>query len=260
MNTAASEPDYKLPAGYDLAAWDEIDSTNDEAKRRAANGMPGGCWFVARRQTAGRGRRGRQWTSEPGNLYASLLLRPECSVGEAALLSFAAALAVAEAIEEVTGVTGKLTCKWPNDVLCGGKKISGILLESASNEQGALDWLVIGIGVNVAHFPGQTGYAATSIAAQGFTGVTAPGLFAALARRLDNWLKIWRQAGFPPVREAWLARAAGLGEPMIARTASEEVSGRFAGLGPEGALLIEPEDGPMREILAGDVFPSEPGA
>lgn len=260
MNTATTEPEYKLPPGYGLAASEAIDSTNDEAKRWAVNGMSGPHWFVAGRQTAGRGRRGRAWASEPGNLYASLLLRPDCAVGEAALLSFAAVLAVAEAIEEVTGLFRKLTCKWPNDALYEGKKISGILLESASDRDGALDWLVIGVGVNVAHFPDHTDFPATSIAAEGYPGITAPDLFTALARRLDHWLKIWRQAGFAPVREAWLARAAGLGEAITARTASEEVHGRFAGLSPEGALLIEAQDGAMREILAGDVFPANTGA
>lgn len=257
--SADPTPEYKLPAGYGVAAYGEVDSTNEEAKRRAAEGMAGPTWFIARSQSAGKGRRGRAWVSEPGNLYASLLLRPGGSAAEAALLSFAAALAVAEAIEEVTGVTHKLCCKWPNDVLYGGKKISGILLESASSKEGALDWLVIGMGLNLAHFPPQTSYPATSIAAEGFAGITTPDLFAALARRLDGWLETWRQQGFPPVREAWLARAAGLGEAMVARTGSEDVAGRFKGLAPGGALLIETEDGSLREIFAGDVFPAETG-
>ncbi|MCH8861800.1 MAG: biotin--[acetyl-CoA-carboxylase] ligase [Proteobacteria bacterium] len=260
MNSALSETDYRPPAGYGVAVCDEIDSTNEEAKRRVGEGMPGPTWFIARSQSAGKGRRGREWVSEPGNLYASLLLRPGASAAEAALLSFASALAVAEAIEEVTGVTRKLRCKWPNDVLYGGKKISGILLESASSKEGALDWLVIGVGINLAHFPPQTSYPATSIAAEGFAGITAPDLFAALARRMDGWLETWRQEGFPPIRKAWLARAAGLGEAMVARTGSEDIAGRFRGLGPGGALLIEIEDGSLREILAGDVFPALTGA
>ncbi len=255
-----STPDYKLPDGYGAAFFDEMDSTNEEAKRRAGEGMAGPTWFIAESQSAGKGRRGRAWVSEPGNLYASLLLRPGGSAAEAALLSFATALAVAEAIEEVTGVSDKLRCKWPNDLLYGGKKISGILLESASGTDGALDWLVIGVGINLAHFPPKTDTPATSIAAEGFTGIAAPDLFAALARRLAGWLETWRQEGFPPIREAWLARAAGLGEEMIARTGSEDIAGRFRGLGPKGALLIELPDGSMREILAGDVFPALTGA
>lgn len=258
-----SRSNYHLPAGYDAAVHDDIDSTNEEAKRCAAcqgdDYMPGPTWFIARSQSAGRGRRGRQWVSEAGNLYASLLIRPAGSAGEAALLSFAAALAVAEAIEDVTGVTHKLKCKWPNDVLYEGKKISGILLESASNAQGELDWLVIGIGVNVAHFPGDTDYAATSIAAEGFPQIAPPDLFAALARHMDGWLQTWRQSGFPPIRDAWLARAAGLGQAIVARTANEEISGRFQGLNPGGGLLIEMKDGTVREILAGDVFPATIG-
>lgn len=258
MNSDTS-PDYELPSGYGAAAYDDIDSTNEQAKRSVAEGMAGPKWFIARSQSAGKGRRGRTWVSEPGNLYASLLLRPGGSARDAAVLSFAAALAVAEAIEEVAGVTRKLECKWPNDLLYGGKKISGILLESASDKDGALDWLVIGVGVNVAHFPTATDYPATSIAAEGFAGITAPNLFAALARRLDHWLETWRQEGFPPVREAWLERATGLGRAIVARTGSGETSGRFVGLGHDGALLIETADGSLHEILAADIFPAAPG-
>lgn len=268
MKPESTGTDYHLPAGYSAVAYDEIDSTNEAAKRSAVcqggDHMVGPTWFIARSQTAGRGRRGREWVSESGNLYASLLLRPGGSAGEAAVLSFATALAVAEAIELVTGVTGKLACKWPNDVLWNGGKISGILLESASGKSGALDWLVIGVGINVAHFPAGTDFAATSVAAEGFPQVSPTDLFAALAERMANWLETWRQAGFPPIKDAWLARAAGLGETITARTGTktggEDISGRFEGLGPDGALLIKLEDGSMREILAGDVFPAEVGA
>lgn len=255
MNSRVSPPQYQLPAGYDAVAFERIDSTNEEAKRRAGV-TPGPTWFIAECQSAGRGRRGRVWVSEPGNLYASLLLRPGGSAGAAALLAFAAALAVADAVEEVTGVTRKLGCKWPNDVLYGGRKISGILLESSSDKAGALDWLVIGVGINLAHFPPNTDYPATSVAAEGFPGVTTAVLFSALARWLDRWLETWRHAGFAPIREAWLARATGLGKPIVARTGSDEIAGLFRGLGGDGALLIERADGSVNQILAGDIFPA----
>lgn len=267
MNSEDTGPAYRLPQGYGAVTFDEIDSTNEAAKRAAmgegVDYTPGPTWFIARSQTAGRGRRGREWVSETGNLYASLLLRPGGSASRAALVSFAAAVAVAEAIEEVTGVTGKLACKWPNDLLWDGSKISGILLESASGKGGELDWLVIGIGINVAQFPEDTDYPATSIAAAGFPQVNPATLFDALARRLADWLETWRQEGFPPIKDAWLARAAGLGETILARTGTgtggEEIRGTFEGLNPEGSLLIKLEDGSVREILAGDVFPTVAG-
>ena len=144
-----------LPRGYVLKALDEIDSTNEEARRLAAAGAAAGTVVWAKRQTAGRGRRGRSWISEPGNLFTSLILRPHVPPARAAELTFVASLAVAQAVAGF--LPGRIICtKWPNDVLVDGGKIAGILIESAAGTSGKVDWLVVGIGINVAHHPNDT--------------------------------------------------------------------------------------------------------
>ena len=118
-------------------------------------------------QTAGRGRRGRRWSSPPGNLYASLILRPDAAPDRAAQLGFVAALAVADALRELAPELGEPACKWPNDILVGGHKIAGILLESEMGEGQNLAFLIVGVGINLVSAPPDAEYPATSIAGEG---------------------------------------------------------------------------------------------
>jgi len=233
----------------------EIDSTNEEAKRQAAAGAPEGTLIWGRMQVQGRGRRGRPWISPPGNLYLSLLLRPERSPATAAQLGFAAALAIGEAVLPLLPPTVPLAYKWPNDVLVGGRKVSGILLESQAAGEGRLDWLVVGIGVNLVSFPEGTEYPATSLAAAGADRVPVETALEAVAGRFHHWYQCWREQGFAPLRAAWLGRARGLGEGIRVRLPGEETSGRFVGLDGDGALLLE-QGAHRRRIAAGDVFPA----
>jgi len=131
---------------FRLHALDTVDSTNDEARRLAAGGAPHGTVVWARRQTVGRGRRGRPWVSEPGNLHCSILLRPACPATIAAQVGFVAANAVALAVAGLLPDGPPVTCKWPNDILVGGRKVAGILLESDVGRNGLLDTLVVGVG------------------------------------------------------------------------------------------------------------------
>lgn len=237
----------RLPTGYRLLVLETIDSTNQEAKRLALSAGPEADTTViwALRQTAGRGRRGRAWVSEPGNLLVSLLLRPGGEPFRAANLGFVAGLAMAEALESL-GAAG-VGLKWPNDVLLHRKKAAGILLEGAAE-----GWLAVGIGVNVAHHPADTEFPATSLAAQGLT-VSVAGLLEALLGRFAHWRARWTDEGFAPVRTAWLERAAGLGEPLTARLGAESVSGIFRGLDGQGALTLDTASGP-RTITAADIY------
>ncbi|MBT4487165.1 MAG: biotin--[acetyl-CoA-carboxylase] ligase [Rhodospirillaceae bacterium] len=222
-------------------------------KQKARAGAPEGSLIVAREQRTGRGRGGRQWTSPPGNLYMSLLLRPQGNVGTVAQISFLAAVALAEAL---TAIAPQLSprLKWPNDVLVDGAKISGILLESSALSGGGVGWLVLGMGVNVARHPDDAGQAATSLHAHGVVDCTAYSLLAALAPALLHWLDIWREVGFPPLRQAWLERAAGLGGRLRVRLPNEEFSGIFRDLDGDGSLIIELSDGTLRPVAAGEVF------
>lgn len=244
----------RLSPFFRLASFAEIDSTNDEAKRRAGEGAAQGTLIWAQAQRAGRGRRGRGFVSPAGNLYMSILLRPDRPAASAAQLGFAAALALGDAILPLLPRPEGLRYKWPNDVLIDGRKVSGILLESQAAGEGRLDWLVVGIGVNVASFPAGVDYPAISLAAAG-ARVTVEALLEAVAGSFERWYERWREEGFRPLRQAWLARARGLGEAIRVRLQGEEASGRFAGLDEDGALLLD--DGTTRRrIGAGDVFPA----
>jgi BirA family biotin operon repressor/biotin-[acetyl-CoA-carboxylase] ligase len=244
-----------LPGFYRLLRFSTLDSTNEEAKRRAKDGAGEGTLVWALAQSAGRGRRGRLWVSEPGNLYMSALLRPDRPAAAAAQLGFAAALAVGEAALLLLPEGADLAYKWPNDVLVGGRKISGILLESQAAGEGRLQWLVVGIGVNLATFPESAEYPATSLAEAGAADVTVEAMLAAIAVRLKYWYERWREVGFAPLRQAWLQRARGLGEPIRVRLSGGDTHGRFAGIDEDGALLLD-EGLARRRIAAGDVFPA----
>ncbi len=242
-----------LPEFFRPIFLDSVTSTNDELKRRARAGAPEGSLIVAREQRAGRGRSGRQWSSKPGNLYLSLLLRPRGNAATVAQISFLAAVALAAALVKVAPhLSPRL--KWPNDVLVDGAKISGILLESSAQAGGGVDWLVLGMGVNVAHYPDDAGQPTTSLHALGAANCTAYSLLAALAPALLEWLEIWREAGFAPLREAWLERAAGLGGPLRVRLPNEDFTGRFRDLDGDGSLIVELADGSLRKVAAGEVF------
>lgn len=237
-----------------LEVFDSLDSTNEEVRRRAETGAEEGLAVLAKQQTAGRGRRGRVWESPPGNLFLSLLLRPKSSPAEAATLSFLTAVALLEALD-LAAVPAQLSCKWPNDVLVNGAKVAGILLESRTAPDGALGWVTVGIGVNLAWHPAETPYPVTSLAAHGIH-VTPQDFAAWLLARYGYWYGRWQAEGFAPIRAAWLARAQGLGQPVIVRLPDAELRGRFVALDDSGALLLELPDGRRQTVTAGDVFPA----
>lgn len=242
------------PDGVGREIHDEAGSTQDLARAAARAGVPGPVWFMARRQTAGRGRRGRVWTAPEGNLSATLLLRPRLSAAEAAKLSFVAALAVADAFAALApGV--EIGLKWPNDVLLEGGKAAGILLESEGSG-GAADWVAVGIGLNLAGHPPADPDAAvppTSLAALGHRPPAPEAALEALAVAFARHLAAFEAEGFAPIRARWLARAARLGGTMTARTAAETVTGAFADLDADGALVLHTPRGPRR-ITAAEVF------
>lgn len=250
----------RLPPAYRLVRLGDVDGTNAEAIRRAEAGAEEGTLIQAERQIAGRGRRGRSWDSPSGNLYMSLILRPEQPVGEAVLLSFVAAVSLSDALAGLLPPMIEITHKWPNDVLLNRHKVAGILLESAARESGALDWLVIGVGVNVEHFPDEAEYPATSLRHEGAEDVSPDNVMEAFARHFLRWTDAWREDGFAPIRTAWLARAQGIGEAVRVRLGTETFGGTFVDLDADGALLVEMADGATRRVTAGDVFPAAAGA
>ena len=252
-------PPAALPQGYALIALDEAGSTNDEARARAAAGAAEGTVVRAGRQRAGRGRRGRVWDSPPGNLYCSVLLRPACEARRVAQLSFVAALAVLDLVDGP--LPGRARCKWPNDILVDGGKVAGILLESALGSDGRVDWVVLGIGVNLVNHPGLEGpIPSTSLVAAGAPALAPEDALALLLAALDRRRSAWEAHGFAAVRRAWLGRAHGLGGPVTVANGRETLAGTFEGLDEEGALMLAREGGPSLSIAAGDVYFGDAGA
>ncbi len=241
------------PPGWGREVLEEIDSTSDEARRRAEAGAPGPLWIKARRHCAARGRRGRAWAAPAGNLSATALLRPALAPRQAALLSFAACLAVAE-LFDAAAPAAEVALKWPNDPLLNGKKAAGVLLESAG-DGARLDWLSVGVGVNLAHGPPPEpgAWPATSVAAQTGAAPEPEAALEILAAAFARRAAALSAEGFAPLRAAWLARAARLGEKVVARLPGEAVTGDFVDLAEDGALVLATATG-LRRIHAADVF------
>jgi BirA family biotin operon repressor/biotin-[acetyl-CoA-carboxylase] ligase len=236
-----------------IEALEEVDSTNAEARRRAEAGERGPLWITAKRQTTGRGRRGRVWETGAGNLAATLLTVTEKPPAEAAQISFVAALAVAD-LASAFVPPALVSLKWPNDPLIAGRKTSGILVESGPNPGGGL-WLAVGIGVNLATPPVTPERPATAFAEHMRAPPPDPlEALTLLAANLERWRQLWERLGFPPIAEAWTAKAHGLGQPCTARLAAETIAGVAEGLDADGALRLRTASGVVRRITAGDVF------
>lgn len=233
-------------------AYETLGSTNAEALSRARAGERGPLWITARAQSAGRGRRGAPWISMLGNLFATLLLSDAARRELAPQLSFVAALAVHDAVTACAPQIGTLTkLKWPNDLLIGGRKAAGLLIEG---ESGAGNSIAIGIGVNCASHPDDTAFPATDLAAEGAL-VSAETLFGALRGTMQRRLQQWNAGqGFSAVRADWLTRAAGVGEPIRVRLPERELTGRFQGLDETGRLQVAQEGGKLEIVTAGEVF------
>src|SRR5579859_6768810 len=247
-------------AGYRLAAFDQIGSTNAEAMKRAREGEHGPMWFVTSEQIAGRGRRSRPWVAPRGNLASSILEVIDVTPAVAATLGFAAGLALEQALRKISveaamraGADGlQFSLKWPNDVLAGRQKLAGILLEAEMVGARGLA-VVVGMGTNVVAAPEGTPTPATSLRALGLE-ITAGQLFTALS---DSWAEcrgIWDEGkGFGEIRRRWLALAAGLGQPVAVHVGQTTVSGTFDTIDDTGCMIVSTSTGDRVPISAGDV-------
>ncbi len=251
--------------GFRIEAHETIGSTNSRAIELAQRGDPGQLWVVARQQESGRGRRGRAWATPPGNLAATLLIVTDRDLKLAATLGFVAGLALAEALEAAAplaklaiaadgaGRDGlQFSLKWPNDVLVGGAKLAGILLESTLIE-GERAAVAVGIGVNVVAHPTDVPYPAISLAALGATA-DAETLFLSLSDAMSDGLARWNGGrGLEEVRRRWLKRAAGLGGEVAVRVEGDVVRGVFETIDEDCRFVIRDETGRLVRIAAGDV-------
>jgi BirA family biotin operon repressor/biotin-[acetyl-CoA-carboxylase] ligase len=249
-------------AGYKLAAFDQLGSTNAEALARARDGERGPIWFVTSEQTAGRGRRHRPWIAPRGNLACSILEVMDISPAVAATLGFAAGLALEAALQKVSVEASlrsvgsdemRFALKWPNDVLAGSKKLAGILLEAEAVSDHRLA-VVVGIGTNVIAAPEGTPTPAISLKALG-VDISAEELFAALSDAWVEYRGIWDNGrGFAEIRPKWLQRAAGLGQPVSILSSGTTVSGSFDTIDESGCMIVGTADGRRVPISAGDVY------
>jgi BirA family biotin operon repressor/biotin-[acetyl-CoA-carboxylase] ligase len=239
-----------LPPGVSLAKLGVIDSTNLEALRRARGGAHGPLWLWADSQSSGRGRQGREWVSEQGNLYTTLLLTNTTDPASASGLAFVAALALSDAV--VTLAPGlQASLKWPNDVLVNGAKVAGILIETETSGQALA--VAIGMGLNLAHAPRETRYPATSLSELGHI-ITPQQAFPTLAHAMAARLGEWDEGrGLTRQLAHWEARAYGLGHTLTLSVGTETLTGRFTGLAENGAMRLTLADGTTRILHAGEV-------
>ena len=232
----------KLPSGHRAQHFERIDSTNAEARRLAEAGEQGPLWIWSDEQTGGRGRLGRTWVSEPGNLYTTCLFQTTAPVNAAAQISFVAAIAVHDLTSKLLPKS-HIVLKWPNDALIDGAKFCGLLVEVVNTNP---TLIALGCGINLAHAPKGTLYPVTALGAQ-FTPETALEKF---SQTLWSWMEIWDESrGFTAIREAWLERAAGVGQDVWI----DDKVGRFDGIASDGAMLVTFVNGTQKSIHAGEV-------
>lgn len=247
-----------LPAGYRLRQFEELGSTNSFALEAGRNGEPGGFWIVAKRQTGGRGSRGRKWIGLDGNLFCSLLLVDPAETGRHPELTFVAALAVRDTVLEMAaegGLAPEITLKWPNDVLLNGAKVSGILLES--HRCGDRQCVIVGIGINCAAHPQDMPWPAVDLRSAGLA-VTPNAVFEKLADLFDRRLSEWDGGrNFTSIRKGWLEAAMGRGERIVVKLPNARYEGIFENIDLHGRLLLRTAGGQILTLSAAEIFFSE---
>jgi BirA family biotin operon repressor/biotin-[acetyl-CoA-carboxylase] ligase len=238
------------PPGWRLRIEDSLPSTNVLLQRLAVAGEPEGLAILARQQTSGRGRDGRVWSSPPGNLYFSLLLRPGGPARDAGRWALLAGLVMAEGLAPFAADPAALRLKWPNDVLMGEAKLAGVLCESAATAEGGLDWFIMGIGANLAAPPDLPDRATAGL------GAIAPETVAcSMLMALERLRAVWRAEGFGAIRTAWMAHGPAMHVPLTLRGGR---SGHYAGLAEDGSLLLAAE-GRVHAVATGEVAYREAG-
>lgn len=234
-----------------LEVFETLGSTSDLCIERAKAGASEGLAILAHRQTAGRGRRGRQWESLPGNLNLSVLLRPALPATEVSVFPLLAGVAAADAASAFLPAEAAPMLKWPNDVLLNGAKLAGILIDAAPNTH-LLDWLVIGVGINLIHAPKIAGRLTTTLKAHGGEA-TAEAAARMLLHYLGFWLEQLETNGAAAILDAWQLRAHPAGTPLAVQAAGGQVTGTYAGLSPKGELLLNVEDR-IERFQTGEIF------
>lgn len=248
---------HNLLDDYHLLSYDVLDSTNDEAKRLAGGGASHGAVIWAKRQTAGKGRMGRQWMSPEGNLYVSILLSPPCELPECSQISFVTAVAAYETLTPIIPDEGVVACKWPNDMLFDNRKLGGILLESFTTitETGKeRQWVAVGVGINIDAYPEETAFPATCLRSSGVEIISAKIVLSRFVYNFIHAYDTWCNSGFESIRARWIESAWRLGFPTEVVVGNDHYSGTFQGIDDYGRLQLQEHNGQIRSISAGDVL------
>ena len=244
-----------MPDGVSARYYGRCDSTNTRASDYLVGGEAKPCWFVASEQTAGRARRGRAWTSNPGNLFTSLAFLPSIRPSDLGPLPFIVALSVRDTFIALGADPAAVKCKWPNDLLINEKKACGILIESSASAQSALDYVIIGIGMNLLHSPDDAVFEATSFKAETGQTVSLQEAMTHLAARLKYRLDDWTLGDFAPIAAEWTDCAWGLGQTRMINAADRQFEATLIGLDEDGGLRALLATGEETTIVAADIFP-----
>ncbi|MBN1350215.1 biotin--[acetyl-CoA-carboxylase] ligase [candidate division KSB1 bacterium] len=242
--------------GHDFFSYKTVGSTNDVAHKMAAEGASDGTVVVADEQTSGRGRLGRTWASIPGKgLWFSLILKPDLTAHQACLLTFLASVSVADALSERYGLNPEL--KWPNDILIKNKKLCGILSE-AEFDRGMIKFVILGIGININHSPGDFHPAlqeqAISVSILLERQVDRKELLADILNRFDRRYSEIMRNGFLPILDEWRSNCPHIGKPVQFITAGASIEGIFQNLADDGSAIIRMQDGQLKRIISGDMI------
>lgn len=253
---ASSEWNLLTPEGICVEFHEVCESTNILANAYGASGPASPKWFVAAEQKTGRGRRGRNWSSPLGNLYCSYIFQPIVKPSELGTLPFLVSLAVRDTFIGLGCASAKVACKWPNDVLIAEKKASGILIETSTASGQAAGFVVVGIGLNLTHFPSDALFPATSVAAECGNPPEVTSAFKILSHSLDSRLGSWVENGPSQTIKEWRANTWGLGMRREIRTNDETFHATLIGLNDDGGLSLRLDNGIEKRVYTGDVFTS----
>lgn len=239
---------------YHLLSFDTIDSTNEEAKRLAANGASHGAVIWAKEQTHGKGRAGRNWESISGNLFVTVLLQPGCDIAIIPQLTYVASLAAYHTIHDILPEPSSLSLKWPNDVLIDNKKVAGILLESFIVPGDDQRWVAVGVGMNIDASPQHVEFPATSLKEEGVEIISAKIVLSRYIHCFVETYNQWSKRGFTAIKRQWADAAWSIGKEVKVSLPQEEVQGIFKGIDSEGGLILQLTPTQKRIIHAGDMF------
>ena len=235
---------------WTIERYDDVQSTQDILKALAENGAPEGRVVVAKSQAGGRGRQGRVWVSEPGNLYFSLLLRPSCGLNAIGQLALIVGVSIGAALRAIILEPEALSLKWPNDVFLNGKKCAGILIETELDKNNILDWVVVGVGLNIANAPKDIGAALSDYC---LSSIDVNDVHQALLNEIEQRYNQWSAEGFAAIKEEWLSMAHPVGTPIRVGAGKYMRRGTFHDVDNHGSLLLRDDEGQVRTLSAGDV-------